>query len=100
MSVPNSDFSSHCSTPLSWRLACAARSAWPGPPCIRRTGDQATSNPQASKVVFGVAQAACGARRENLEERVFGIGRDLERHSGGVFLEPVTMAGARDRDDV
>ena len=49
-------------------------------------------------MVSWVAQAACSTRREHLEERVFGIGRDLERGCGGVFLEPVAMAGAGDRD--
>ena len=33
-----------------------------------------------------VAQAACGFWREHLEERVFGISRDVERYRGGASL--------------
>ena len=51
-------------------------------------------------MVSRVAQAACSTRREHLEERVFGIGRDLERGGGGVFLEPMAMAGAGDWHDI
>src|SRR6266446_5739313 len=35
------------------------------------------SDPQTQEVVLRVAQPACRARREYLQQRVFGIGRDL-----------------------
>src|SRR6516164_11085512 len=53
------------------------------------------SNAQAREMVLRVAQAACGSRREHLEEGVFGISRDVERHGGGVLLNSGAMAGAR-----
>jgi hypothetical protein len=33
-----------------------------------------------------------------LEQCVLGLGRNLQQSGSGVFLEPVTMAGAGDRD--
>src|SRR6266478_2500607 len=57
------------------------------------------SDSQTHQVVLRVAQPACRARCEHLQQRVFGIGRDLERDGGGIFLEPVAMAGTRDGHD-
>jgi hypothetical protein len=51
-------------------------------------------------VAFRVTQPARRARREHSAQRVFGISRDLQRNSGGIFLEPKAMAGAGDRNNI
>ena len=51
-------------------------------------------------MVFWVSQSASRFWCEHVEQPVLGIGRDFKRYRGGVFLEPVAMAGARNRHDI
>src|SRR5215472_14962639 len=58
------------------------------------------SDPETNKVIFWVSQSASCIQREYLEQCFCCVGRNLQRCRGSVFLEPVAMAGAGDRDDV
>jgi hypothetical protein len=51
-------------------------------------------------VAFRVTQPARRAQRKHSTQRVFDISRDLQRNSGGIFLEPMAMASAGDRNDI
>jgi hypothetical protein len=57
------------------------------------------SDHQAFEVTGRVARAGGGPGRENLFERVLGIGGNSQPGGRGILFEPLDMAGAGDRHD-